>query len=88
MRTFLAQSTQAPTALSSTPMRRRSRQLEASAVAAIGPVIVIAPFCLLALLLIWLAVRLVWDVSYWWFVLGYVVGQPCCCSSGRSRPSC
>ena len=53
-------------------MRRRSRQIEASAVAGRGPVLVIAPFCLLALFLIWLAVRLVWDVSYWWFVLGYV----------------
>jgi Zn-dependent protease with chaperone function len=53
-------------------MRRRSRQIEASAVAGLGPVLVILPFCLLALLLIWLAVRLVWDVSYWWFVLGYV----------------
>ena len=52
-------------------MRRRSRQIEASAVAGLGPVLVIAPFCLLALFLIWLAVRLVWDVSYWWFVLGY-----------------
>jgi Zn-dependent protease with chaperone function len=53
-------------------MRRRSRQIEASAIAAVGPVLVIAPFCLLALLLIWLAVRLVWDTSYWWFALGYV----------------
>jgi Zn-dependent protease with chaperone function len=53
--------------------RRRSRQLEASAVAAIGPVLVIAPFCLLALFLIWLLLRLVWDVGYWWFVAGYVV---------------
>ena len=54
---------------------RRSRQIEASAVAAIGPVLVIAPFCLLALLLVWLAVRLVWDVSYWWFALGYVAAS-------------
>ena len=54
---------------------RRSRQIEASAVAALGPVLVIAPFCLLALLLIWLAVRLVWDVSYWWFALGYVAAS-------------
>ncbi len=48
-------------------VRRRSRQIEASAVAALGPVLVIAPFCLLALFVIWLAVRLVWDVSFWWF---------------------
>jgi Zn-dependent protease with chaperone function len=53
--------------------RRHSRQLEASAVAAIGPVLVIAPFCLLALAVIWLLLRLVWDVSYWWFAAAYVL---------------
>ena len=52
---------------------RRSRHLEASAVAALGPVLLIAPFCLLALFLIWLTVRLVWDVSFWWFAAGYTV---------------
>ena len=41
----------APAPVSSAWWRRRSRQIEASAVAAIGPVLVIAPFCLLALLL-------------------------------------
>jgi Zn-dependent protease with chaperone function len=56
------------------PSRRHSRQLEASAVAAIGPVLVIAPFCLLALFVIWLLVRLMWDVPYWWFAGGYVLG--------------
>lgn len=45
--------------------------MEASAVAAIGPVLVIAPFCLLALLVIWLLVRLAWDVPFWWFAGGY-----------------
>jgi Zn-dependent protease with chaperone function len=54
--------------------RRHSRQLEASAVAAIGPVLVITPFCLLALLVIWVFVRMLWDVPYWWFALGYVLG--------------
>lgn len=53
--------------------RRRSRQLESSAIAAIGPVLVIAPFCLLALGVIWLLVRLVWDVNYWLFAAGYVL---------------
>jgi Zn-dependent protease with chaperone function len=55
------------------PPRRRTRQLEASAVAAIGPVIVIAPFCVLALFVVWLLVRLVWDVPFWWFAGGYVL---------------
>lgn len=54
------------------PMRRRSRQIEASAVAAIGPVLVIAPFCLLALFVVWLLVRLAWDVPYWWLAGAYV----------------
>ncbi len=36
-----------------------------------GPVLVIAPFCLLALLVFWLLVRLVWDVPFWWFAAGY-----------------
>jgi Zn-dependent protease with chaperone function len=57
------------------PARRRSRQLETSAVAAIGPVLVIAPFCLLALFVIWLLVRLVWDVPYWWLAGGYALAS-------------
>jgi Zn-dependent protease with chaperone function len=54
------------------PTRRRSRQIESSAVAALGPVLVIAPFCLLALFIVWLLVRLVWDVPFWWIAGGYV----------------
>jgi Zn-dependent protease with chaperone function len=53
--------------------RHRTRHLEASAIAAIGPVIVIAPFCALALLVCWSVVRLVWDVPYWWFAGGYAL---------------
>ena len=34
--------------------------------------VVIAPFCILALFVVWLLVRLVWDVPFWWFVGGYV----------------
>ena len=41
---------------------------------ALGPVLVIAPFCLLALFVIWLLVRLVWDVPFWWFAGGYALG--------------
>jgi Zn-dependent protease with chaperone function len=57
------------------PQRRRSRQLEASAVAALAPVVVIAPFCLLALAVVWLLVRLVWDVPFRWFAGGYLVAS-------------
>jgi Zn-dependent protease with chaperone function len=49
--------------------------VEASAVAALGPVLVILPFCLLALLLVWLLVRLAWDVPYWWFAGGYLLAS-------------
>jgi Zn-dependent protease with chaperone function len=55
------------------PPRRRRRQLEASAIAAIGPVLVIAPFCLLALFLVWLPLQLVWQVPFWWIAAGYAV---------------
>jgi Zn-dependent protease with chaperone function len=56
------------------PTRRRSRQLDSSAVAALGPVAVIAPFCLLALLVVWVPVHAVWSVPYWWFTAGYAAG--------------
>lgn len=39
--------------------------------AAVGPVLVIAPFCLLALFVVWLLVRLVWDIPFWWLAVGY-----------------
>lgn len=51
---------------------RRGRQVEASAITAVAPVLILLPFCLLALFAIWLLVRLVWDVDYRWFALGYL----------------
>ena len=36
--------------------------------------LVIAPFCVLALLVVWSAVRLVWDVPFRWFAGGYALG--------------
>lgn len=47
--------------------------MEAAAVTAFAPVILLAPFCLLALLVVWWPVRLLWDVPYWWFAGGYAV---------------
>jgi Zn-dependent protease with chaperone function len=35
-------------------------------------VLVIAPFCLLALFVIWLLLRLVWDIPFWWVTVGYL----------------
>lgn len=51
--------------------RHRARQLESSAISAFGPALVILPFCMLALFLIWLLVRLAWDVPFWMFGAGY-----------------
>lgn len=39
--------------------------------AAIGPVLVIAPSCLFALFVVWLVARLVWDIPFWWLAVGY-----------------
>lgn len=51
--------------------RHRARQLESAAISAFGPALVILPFCLLALFLLWLLVRLAWDVPYWAVAVGY-----------------
>lgn len=55
-------------------MARRppSRHLESSALTAVLPAIALVPVCALALALVWLAVRLWWDVPYWLFVLAYL----------------
>lgn len=50
------------------------RRVETSAVAALLPVLVVLPVSLAALAVVWLGVRLVWDVSYTWFVVGYLAG--------------
>jgi Zn-dependent protease with chaperone function len=53
--------------------RRPTRQVEAAALAAFGPALVILPFCLLALFLIWLVLRLAWDFPFWMLAVGYCV---------------
>ena len=50
------------------------RRVESSAVAALVPVLVVLPVSLVALAVFWPAVRAVWDVSYTWFVIGYLAG--------------
>jgi Zn-dependent protease with chaperone function len=47
-------------------MARRSRQIEAAAVAALVPVLSLVPFWLLALAVVWLPVQLLWNIPYWW----------------------
>ena len=53
--------------------KRSSRHVDAAAVSAFGPAVVVLPFCLLALFLIWLLVRLAWDIPFWLFATGYCV---------------
>lgn len=47
--------------------------MDVSAVLAFAPVVVIAPFCLLALFVIWLPLQLAWDVPFWILPVGYVL---------------
>jgi Zn-dependent protease with chaperone function len=51
--------------------RRSTRRLDRAAISAFGPALVIFPFSVLALFLMWLLLRLVWDVSFWMLALGY-----------------
>ncbi|MBA3982013.1 MAG: M48 family metalloprotease [Acidimicrobiia bacterium] len=47
--------------------------MESSALTAVAPVLFILPFSALALLLVWLPLRLIIDIAFWWFALGYLV---------------
>ncbi|MCE9622679.1 MAG: M48 family metalloprotease [Actinomycetia bacterium] len=48
------------------------RNLDSSAVAALTPVIAVAPVWLLAILVFWWPVHVLWQVSFVWFALGYI----------------
>lgn len=50
------------------------RRIESSAIAALAPVAVLLPVALVALLLVWLPLHLVWSVSFTMFALGYLAG--------------
>ena len=54
---------------SSAPARRH---VESSAVTAILPAVAAIPVFLVALAVWWLAVHALWDVSFWWFLAGYL----------------
>lgn len=54
-------------------MGRRSRHVERAAIAALVPVLSLVPFWLLALFVVWLPVRLVSDVAFWWFPVVWLV---------------
>jgi Zn-dependent protease with chaperone function len=54
---------------------RRTRQVESAAVTAFLPVAALVPFWLAALVIMWLPLRLVWDIPFWvlpvtWLALG------------------
>ena len=53
---------------------RGARRVDRGAIWAFTPVVAIIPFSLLALFVIWLLVRVVWDISFWWFAGGYALG--------------
>ncbi len=50
------------------------RRVESSAVTALVPVLIVLPISLVALAVFWLAVHLVWQVSFTGFALGYLAG--------------
>ncbi len=52
--------------------RAAHRNLDSSAITAIGPVLAVAPVWLLAIFVFWLPVQLVWNVSFGWFAVGYL----------------
>jgi len=52
--------------------RAAHRNLDSSAVTAIAPVLAVAPVWLLAILVFWWPVHLVWNVSYVWFAVSYL----------------
>lgn len=57
------------------PLRRSHaarRNLDTSAITAIAPVVAVAPVWLLALLVFWWPLQLVWAVSFGWFAGGYL----------------
>ena len=52
--------------------RAAHRNLDSSAITAIGPVLAVAPVWLLAIFVFWLPVQLIWNVSFGWFAVGYL----------------
>lgn len=52
--------------------RSSRRNLDTSAITALAPVLAVAPVWLLAILVFWFPVRLVWNVPFLWFAGGYL----------------
>ncbi len=52
--------------------RSAHRNLESAAITALAPVLAVTPVWLLAILVFWWPVHLIWDVSFVWFAVGYL----------------
>ena len=52
--------------------RAAHRNLDSSAITALAPVLAVAPVWLLAILVFWWPVQLLWHVSFVWFAGGYL----------------
>ena len=48
------------------------RNLDSTAIAALTPIVAVAPVWLLAILVFWWPVHVIWQVSFAWFAFGYV----------------
>lgn len=53
--------------------RAAHRNLDSSALTAIAPVLAVAPVWLLAILVFWWPVHLIWNVPFIWFAIGYLL---------------
>jgi Zn-dependent protease with chaperone function len=53
----------------------RSRQLETAALTAVLPVLSLVPFWLLALVIVWLPIRLVVDIPFWWLPVAWLAAS-------------
>lgn len=60
----------------SSNLLRPQRRVERGAIWAFLPVLAMLPFCLLALALVWLPIRLVVGVSFWWVLLAFAATGP------------
>jgi Zn-dependent protease with chaperone function len=63
------------------PPTRRSRRIERSALTALLPVVALVPFWLIAMVVLWLPLRLLTGIPYWivplvWLLLGFLLFLP------------
>jgi Zn-dependent protease with chaperone function len=54
-------------------MGPRSRQIETAAITALVPVVALVPFWLASLALLWIPVRIIWDIPFWWLPAAWIL---------------